>query len=161
MASATPPPPVTFATNHKARRDYEILETFEAGVELKGTEIKSIRQHRASLEGSFARVDGGQLYLYNMHVSAYEQGGRWNVEPDRVRRLLMHRRQITRLHGLLTQKRLTLVALRLYQQHGLVKIEVALGKGKRIFEKRDRIREREADREIQRRLRKDRPGRAP
>ena len=161
MASEKPSPPATFATNHKARRDYEILETFEAGIELQGTEIKSIRQHRASLDGSFARVDGGQLYLYNMHVSPYEQGGRWNAEPDRVRRLLMHRRQITRLHGLLTQKRLTLVALRLYQQHGLVKVEIALGKGKRIFEKRDRIREREADREIQRRLRHDRPGRAP
>ena len=159
MASAKPAPPATFATNHKARRDYEILETFEAGVELKGTEIKSIRQHRASLDGSFARIDGGQLSLYNMHVSAYEQGGRWNVEPDRVRRLLMHRRQITRLHGLLTQKRLALIALRLYQQHGLVKVEIALGKGKRLFEKRDRIREREADREIQRRLRTDRSGR--
>ena len=151
----------TFATNHKARRDYDILESFEAGIALKGTEIKSIRQHRVSLDDSFARVDGGELFLYNMHVSPYEQGGRYNVEPIRVRKLLMHRREIDRLAGRLTQQRLTLVPLRLYQQHGLVKVELALGKGKRVFEKRDRIREREADREIQRRLRKDRPGRRP
>ena len=142
-----------FATNHKARRDYDVLESFEAGLELKGTEIKSIRQRRASIDDSFARIDGGELFLYNMHVSPYEQGGRFNVEPARARRLLMHRRQIDRLSGLLTQKRLTLVPLRLYQQHGLVKVELGLGRGKRIFEKRDRIRERETDRELQRAVR--------
>ena len=153
------PRPVAFATNHKARRDYDILDSFEAGIELKGTEIKSIRQHRVSIDDSFARIDEGELFLYNMHISPYEQGGRFNVEPIRVRRLLMHRREIDRLAGSLTQKRLTLVPLRLYQQHGLVKVELAVGKGKRLFEKRDRIRERETEREIQRRLRKDRPGR--
>ena len=142
-----------FATNHKARRDYDILESFEAGLELKGTEIKSIRQRRASIDDSFARIDGGELFLYNMHISPYEQGGRFNVEPARVRKLLMHRREINRLQGVLTQKRLTMVPLRLYQKHGLVKVELATGRGKRIFEKRDRIRERESDREIQRRLR--------
>ena len=145
-------PPVVFATNHKARRDYDILETFEVGIELKGTEIKSIRQRRASIDDSFARIDEGELFLYNMHVSPYEQGGRFNVEPTRVRRLLMHRREIDRLEGQLTQKRLTMVPLRLYQKHGLVKIELATARGKRIFEKRDRIRERESDREIQRRV---------
>ena len=158
MAKAKPPSE-TFATNHKARRDYDILETYETGLELKGTEVKSIRQHRVSLDDSFARIDGGELFLYNMHVSPYEQGGRFNVEPIRVRKLLMHRREIDRLEGQLTQKHLTLVPLRLYQQHGLVKVELAVGKGKRLFEKRDRIREREMDREIQRQLRKDRPGR--
>ena len=147
------PHPVAFATNHKARRDYDILESHEAGIELKGTEIKSIRQHRVSIDGSFARVDAGELLLYNMHISPYEQGGRFNVEPARVRRLLMHRRQIDRLAGWLTQKRLTLVPLRLYQQHGLVKVELGIGRGKRIFEKRDRIRERETDRELQRAVR--------
>ena len=157
MARAEPGP-VVFATNHKARRDYDILESHETGIELKGTEIKSIRQHRVSLDDSFARVDEGELLLYNMHISPYEQGGRFNVEPARVRKLLMHRREIDRLHGFLTQKRLTLVPLRLYQRHGLVKVELAVGKGKRLFEKRDRIREREADREIQRRLRRDPPG---
>ena len=143
-------PAAIFATNHKARRDYDILESFEAGIELKGTEVKSIRQHRVSIDDSFARIDEGQLFLYNMHISPYEQGGRWNAEPIRVRKLLMHRRQIDRLDGQLTQKRLTLVPLRLYQQHGLVKVELALGKGRRLFEKRDRIRERETERELQR-----------
>ncbi len=146
-------PNSTFATNHKAGRDYDILQTFETGIELKGTEIKSIRQHRVSLDDSFARIDEGELFLYNMHVSPYEQGGRYNAEPIRIRKLLMHRREIDRLGGLLTQKRLTLVPLRLYQKRGLVKVELALGKGKRVFEKRDRIREREMDREIQRRMR--------
>ena len=152
MASA-PAPALIFATNHKARRDYDILESFEVGIELKGTEIKSIRRHRVSLDDSFARVEDGELFLYNMHVSPYEQGGPFNVEPTRMRRLLMHRREIDRIEGLLTQKRLTLVPLRLYQQHGLVKAELALGRGKRLFEKRDRIRERELDREIQRTVR--------
>ena len=151
MPRATPP--AVFATNHKAGRDYDILESHEAGLELKGTEIKSIRQHRVSIDDSFARVDDGELLLYNMHVSPYEQGGRFNVEPARARRLLMHRRQIDRLAGLLTQKRLTLVPLRLYQQHGLVKVELGVGRGKRVFEKRDRIRERETDRELQRAVR--------
>ena len=159
MASAKPVLPATFATNHKAGRDYELLETFEAGLELKGAEVKSIRQRRVSLDDSFARIDGGELFLYNMHVSPYEQGGRFNVEPTRLRRLLMHRREIDRLAGRLTQHRLTIIPLRLYQRHGLVKVELALGKGKRVFEKRDRIREREMDREIQRRLRSDRSGR--
>ena len=159
--AASPRASTVFATNHKARRDYEILESFEVGIELKGTEIKSIRGHRVSIDDSFARVDEGELFLYNMHVNPYEQGGRFNVEPTRVRKLLMHRREIDRLEGQLTQKRLTLVPLRLYQQHGLVKVELAVGKGKRLFEKRDRIREREADREIQRRLRTDRSSRTP
>ena len=146
----------TFATNHKARRDYEILETYETGLELRGTEIKSIRQRRASLDDSFARIDEGELFLYNMHVSPYEQGNRFNVEPTRLRKLLMHRHQIERLAGVVAQKRLTLVPLRLYQKHGLVKVELALAKGKRLYEKRDRIREREAQRDLQRRLRSDR-----
>ena len=146
----------TFATNHKAGRDYEILESFETGIELRGTEIKSIRQHRVSIDDSFARVDGGELFLYNMHVSPYEQGGRFNTEPTRPRKLLMHRRQIDRLQGRLTQQRLTLVPLKVYQQHGLVKILLALGKGRRVFEKRDRIRERETQRDIQQRLRTQR-----
>ena len=153
MSAAPKPTTLTFATNHKARRDYDLLESFETGIELKGTEIKSIRNHRVSLDDSFARIDEGELFLYNMHVSPYEQAGRFNVEPIRVRKLLMHRREIDRLNGLLTQKRLTLVPLRLYQQHGLVKVELAVGKGRRIFEKRDRIRERETERELQRAVR--------
>jgi len=152
MARPKEPEP-TFATNRKARHDYEILETFEAGIQLRGTEIKSIRQHKVSLDDSFARVDEGELFLYNMHVSPYAQGGRDNVKPARLRKLLMHRREIDRLRGLLTQKRVSLIPLRLYQRHGLAKVELAVGRGKRAFEKRDRIREREDAREIQRALR--------
>ena len=144
---------VVFATNRKALRDYDILERLEAGVALKGPEIKAIRERRVSLDGSFARIDGGEVFLYNMHVSPYEQGGRYNAEPTRPRKLLMHRRQIDRLAGLLTQKRVTLIPLRLYEQHGLAKVELAVGKGRRVFEKRDRMRERETDREIQRAMR--------
>ena len=154
-AKPSKPEQVIFARNRKALRDYAILETHEAGLELRGTEIKSIRQHRVSLDDSFARIDGDELFLYNMHVSPYEQGGRFNVEPTRVRKLLMHRREIDRLRGLLSQQRVTLIPLRLYQQHGLAKVELAVGKGKRLFEKRERIREREMDREIQRRMRHD------
>ena len=141
------------ATNRKARRDYEILETHEAGIELRGTEIKSIRQHRVSLDDSFARIDGDELFLYNMHISSYEQGNRFNVDPVRVRKLLMHRSEIERLRGVLTRRRVTLIPLKLYALHGLVKVELALGRGKREHEKRDRIRERESDREIRRTVR--------
>jgi SsrA-binding protein len=148
-----PPKDELFATNHKAGRDYEILETLEAGIVLKGTEIKSIRQRRVSIDDSFARIDGDELFLYNMHVSPYEQGGRWNVEPTRVRKLLMHRHEIDRLRGTITQRRLTLIPLRLYQRRGRAKVALAIGKGKRLFEKRERIREREIDRDLRRRLR--------
>ena len=144
-----------FATNHKAGRDYEILETYEAGVVLVGTEIKSIRMHRVTLDDSFARIDGGQPMLYNMHIGAYAQGGRYNVDPVRPRRLLLHRRQLERIAGIMSRQRLTLVPLKLYEQHGFAKVLLAVGKGKRVFEKRDRIREREIDRDLQRRVRKD------
>ena len=146
-------PSTVFATNHKARRDYDILETQEAGLALVGTEVKSIRQRRVSIDDSFARIDGGELFLYNMHISPYEQGNRFNVEPTRAQKLLLHRKQIDRLAGVLSQKRVTLVPLKLYQKHGLVKVELGVGRGKRVFEKRETIREREMDREIQQRLR--------
>ena len=155
MARAGHPGSSVFATNHKAGRDYEILETFEAGLELRGTEIKSIRQHRVTIDDSFARIDGGELFLYNMHISPYAQGGRENVEPLRVRRLLLHRREIDRVAGLFSQKRVALVPLRLYEKRGMAKVELAVGKGKREFEKRDRIRERETDRELRRAVRRE------
>ncbi len=142
-----------FARNRKALHDYEILETHEAGVELKGTEIKSIRTHQVSLDGSFARIEEGEVVLYNMHVSPYEQGGRYNVDPIRTRKLLLHRREIERLRGAMTQKRLTLVPLKLYEKHGRAKIELALGRGRREYEKRDRIRKEESDRDLRQMLR--------
>lgn len=144
-----------FATNHKAGRDYDLLETFEVGIELKGTEIKSIRQHKVSIDDSFARIDEGEVFLYNMHISPYEQGNRFNVEPLRIRKLLLHRHEIDKLAGRLTRERLTMVPLRLYEKKGLVKVALAVGRGRRVFEKRDRIKEREADRDIARRLRTD------
>ena len=142
-----------FATNRKARRDYTILESREAGIMLLGTEIKSIRNHRVHLDDSFARIEGGELFLYNMHVSPYEQGGRFNADPVRVRKLLMHRREINRLKGLLQQKHLTLVPLRLYESRGNAKVELAVGRGKKFFEKRDRIRDRDIERETRRTFR--------
>lgn len=143
-----------FATNRKARRDYDILETCEAGIALTGTEIKSIRRRHVSLDDSFARVDDGELFLYNMHVNPYEQGGLANAEPLRVRKLLLHRQQIQRLIGLLSQKRLTLIPLSLYQKHGLAKIELAVARGRRQYEKREKLRERETARELQRTVRR-------
>ena len=142
--------PAAFATNRKAFRDYTVLETMEAGVALVGTEIKSIRNRRVSLDDSFARIEGGEVFLYNMHVSPYEQGGRFNVEPTRLRKLLLHREQIERLRGVMSQRGVTLVPLRLYAKHGLAKIELAVCKGKRQYEKRDAIQKRESDRELQR-----------
>ncbi len=150
------------ATHHKALRDYFIVETFEAGIALTGTEIKSIRNRLVSLEDSFARVEDDEVFLYNMHVNPYEQGGRFNVEPQRVRKLLLHRREIRRIVGLLSQRGVTLVPLRLYLKHGILKVALAVGKGKKLYEKRDTIREREIDRELRRtfkafRRRGDRP----
>lgn len=146
------------ATNRKAQRDYEILETYEVGIELKGTEIKSIRQRLVSLDDSFARIEEGQLVLYNMHINPYAQGGRYNVEPARRRRLLMHRREINRLAGQMSLERVNLIPLRLYLKNGFAKIALAVGKGRRSFEKRDVIRKRETDREIQSRLRRSAKG---
>ena len=144
--SDTPP----LATNRKAFRDYQVLESFESGIMLVGTEIKSMRNRRVSLEDSFARIDGSEVFLYNMHVSPYEQGGRFNVEPKRQRKLLLHRQQIDRLEGLLNRRGLTLIPLRLYLKHGLAKVELAVCKGKRQYEKRDVLLKRELDRELRR-----------
>ena len=156
------PDSLLIATNHDGRRDYEILESLEVGLQLAGTEIKSVRNRRVSIDESFARVDDGEVFLYNMHINPYEQGGRYNLEPTRVRKLLLHKQQIKRLYGLLTQRGLTLVPLRLYLKHGFAKIELAVGKGKKLYEKRDTLREREVDRETRRtfkafRRRGDRP----
>ena len=138
------------ATNRKALRDYQVLESFEVGIMLAGTEIKSMRNRRVSLDDSFARIDGREVFLYNMHVSPYEQGGRFNVEPKRQRKLLLHRQQIDRLEGLLTKRGMTLIPLRLYLKHGLAKVELAVCKGKRQYEKRDVLRKRESDEELRR-----------
>jgi len=145
----------TVATNRKARHDYHIVETMEAGIELRGSEVKSLRMGRASLRDSFARVERGELFLYNMHVSPYEKGGHFNPDPRRVRKLLMHQREIKKLLGKTTEKGFTLVPLRLYFSRGKAKVELALARGKRSYDKRADIEKREAERAIRRAL-KDR-----
>jgi len=136
--------------NRRARHDYHIIETYEAGIALKGTEVKSLRAGRASLQDSFARVENGELLLYNMHISPYEQGNRFNHEPKRVRRLLMHKTEILRLWGKTREKGLALVPLKVYFKGGLAKVELALAKGKKVYDRREDIAERDARREIER-----------
>lgn len=138
------------AKNRKARHLYNIIETFESGIALHGTEVKSVRDARVNLKESYARVENGELFLYNMHISPYEQGNRFNHEPLRPRKLLMHRREINRLGGYVQEKGFTLVPLSLYLRRGKVKVELALARGKRDYDKRHDIAERDAKREMER-----------
>ena len=140
-------------TNRQARHDFTILESFEVGIALKGTEVKSLRAHKASLSDSFARVDGGELFLYNMHINPYEFGSYTNVESKRKRKLLAHKKQIVKLAGYTTQKGATIIPLKVYFKRGLAKIEIALAKGKRQYDKREAIKKREAKREVERHFR--------
>lgn len=141
------------ATNKTARRDYHILETYEAGIELRGTEVKSLRGAKANLKDAFARIDKGEIFLYNMHISPYAFGNIANVDPKRHRRLLLHKSQIRKLFDKTRQKGFTLVPLKAYFKEGRVKIELALAKGKHLYDKREAIKRREADRETKRALR--------
>ncbi|MCK9574183.1 MAG: SsrA-binding protein SmpB [Candidatus Omnitrophica bacterium] len=143
------------ATNRKARRDYEILETYEAGIELKGTEVKSLRTRGCSIEEAFARIDGGEIFAYNLNIPEYEKSFYFRSSPKRIRKLLLHKREIKRLIGLTTQKGLTLIPLKIYfNDNNLVKIEISLAKGKLLHDKRRKIREDIADRETRRELKK-------
>lgn len=138
-------------TNRKARRDYQILETMEAGLVLVGTEVKSLRDGQAQLKDSFAGIEDGELYLYNAHINPYRMGNRFNHEPTRTRKLLMHEREIRRLIGKIQEKGLTLIPLRLYfNDSGKVKAELGLARGKKSFDKRRDIAERDAKREMER-----------
>ncbi|WP_027417099.1 SsrA-binding protein SmpB [Aneurinibacillus terranovensis] len=141
------------AQNKKARHDYFIEETYEAGIVLTGTEIKSIRAGRANLKDSFARIRDGEAYLYNMHVSPYEQGNRYNHEPLRTRKLLMHRSEINKLIGHTKVSGYSLIPLRLYLKGGFCKVEIGLAKGKKNYDKRETLKQKDAQREIQRALR--------
>ena len=138
--------------NRRARFDYAILESLEAGIALKGTEVKSLRSGKASLNDSFARIDGNEIFLHNMHISPYEFGNINNVEALRPRKLLLHRSQIRKLTGETSTKHLALIPLKLYFKDGLVKVELALAKGKKQYDKRDSIRKRESEREIRRKF---------
>jgi len=138
------------ATNRKARFSYSILESVEAGIELKGTEVKSLRAGQANLKDSFARVENGELFLYNMHIAPYEFGNIANVDPVRPRKLLLHRRQINKLAQELATRNVTLVPLKVYFKNGRAKVDIALAKGKKSYDKRDSIHQRETDRELRR-----------
>ena len=140
----------TIASNRRARHDYEILERLEAGIALSGSEVKSLRGGRASLSESLARVRDGEVWLENMHIPPYQQGERRGYDPRRTRKLLLHRKEIARLIGKTAERGLALVPLRVYFSHGLAKVELGLGRGKREFEKRRTIAEREARREMER-----------
>lgn len=142
------------AQNRKARHDYFVEETFEAGIELKGTEVKSIRLGKCNLKDCYAQVTEGQMLVYGMHISPYEKGNVFNTDPLRVKRLLMHKAEIRRLEQNTTLKGLTLIPLELYLRNGRVKLLLALCKGKHNYDKRDDIAKRDAQREITRTLRR-------
>ena len=142
---------MNIATNRKAYRDYEVLESLEAGIELKGSEVKSLRQKKINLDDSFARFEANEVFLYNAHISHYTEASYLNVDPDRPRKLLLHKNQIQRIIGKLSQKGLTLIPLKVYfNTRGFVKVELALCKGKKLYDKRQSIKERETDREVRR-----------
>ena len=137
--------------NHKARRDYFIGDTYEAGLALKGVEVKSLRAARASIDEAFARVERGECWLYNVHIQPYEFGNRWNVDPLRPRRLLLHKKEIDRLAGELNVKGLALLPLQIFfNAKGLAKVTLGVGKGKTQVDKRETIKRKEADREVNR-----------
>jgi len=142
------------AVNRKALHDYEILETVEAGLVLVGTEIKSIRDGRVSLREAFARPEGDELWLYAAHVAQYSAAGRFNHDPTRKRKLLLHRSQLRELSASANEKGLTLIPLRLYLKNGRAKLELALARGRRSHDKREAIAKREAERQIHRALRR-------
>jgi SsrA-binding protein len=144
------------ARNPKATHDYHILETWESGIVLTGTEVKSLRNGKASIKEAYARVRNGELFLEGMNITPYEQGNRYNHDPVRTRKLLLHRREIEKLIGAVEQKGLTLVPLELYFKDGRAKVALALGRGKKLHDKREtlkrRVSEREAARDVSRGL---------
>ena len=138
------------ANNKKARHDYFIEEVYEAGIVLTGTEIKSVRAGKVSIKESYARLQNGELVIIGMNISPYEQGNRFNTDPLRIRKLLLHKREIRKLTGLTTQKGFTLVPLQIYiNEYGLAKIEIAVARGKKNYDKRDDIAKRDANRKME------------
>jgi len=138
----------TVAQNKRARHEYQILETTEVGIVLKGSEVKSVRQGKVDISDCFASIKDGEIWLHNMHVAAYQNAGPFNHNPKRSRKLLLHKREIKKIFGKTKQKGLSLVPIRLYWKHGLAKLELALAKGKRSFDKRDAIKKRDQEREL-------------
>lgn len=140
------------AKNKKAFHDYEIQDQFEAGIALTGTEIKSIRKGSVNLRDAYARIDRGEVFLLGMHISPFEQGNRYNVDPTRTRKLLMHRKEIDKLAGLIKTKGLTLIPLDLHLRNGFAKVQLGLARGKKLYDKRATAARRDAERMIQRKL---------
>ena len=138
------------ARNRKARHEYEILDTFEAGIELKGPEVKSLRAGNVSFQDAFARVDGGQVWLHSLHISPYEQANRFNEDPVRTRRLLLNRNEIRQMVIKTEEKGLTLVPLEIYFTKGYAKVTLAIARGKKLHDKRETLKRRQQDREARR-----------
>ncbi len=138
------------AANRKALRDYQVVDRHEAGIELRGTEVKSVRGGEINLKGAYARVENGELVLYQMNIALYAHGNRFNHDPERPRRLLMHRREIGRLQVQTEQKGLTLIPLSVYMKRGKVKVELGVCRGKRQEDKRETLKRKTADREAAR-----------
>ncbi|MBE0431372.1 MAG: SsrA-binding protein SmpB [Dehalococcoidia bacterium] len=144
------------AVNRKARHDYHIEETLEAGLVLKGSEIKSIRAGKVNLSDAYARPEKGELWLYNCHIATYDAASYNTHEPKRPRKLLLHRKELDILASKVVQKGLTLVPLKVYTKHGLAKIELGVARGKKVYDKRETIARRHADREIERAMKQRR-----
>ncbi|AZV62191.1 SsrA-binding protein SmpB [Peribacillus frigoritolerans] len=141
------------AQNKKAYHDFFIEQTFEAGIVLKGTEIKAIRAARVNLKDAFAKIENGEVYLHNMHVSPYEQGNQFNHDPLRTRKLLLHKKEISKLIGETKVTGYTIVPLKMYLKNGFAKVLIGLGKGKKQYDKRDDLKKKEAKRDIERAFR--------
>ena len=141
-------------SNRQALRDFFVEETFEAGIELKGSEIKYIRKRKANLKDSYARIEKGEVILHNLHISPYEFASREELDPKRPRRLLLKKSEIRYLYGKISEKGLTLIPLKIYMKGGLAKVEIAVAKGKKLYDKREALKQKEAKREVDRALRK-------
>lgn len=147
------------ATNRKAQRDYEILDRAEAGIELKGSEVKSLRQTKVALSDSFARVENGEVFLYNMYIAPYAQASFLNVESKRPRKLLLHKREILRINDRVKQRGYTLIPLKLYfNERGLTKVELGICRGRKLYDHRQVLKQKQAELEIKRALKKNRSG---
>jgi SsrA-binding protein len=155
QASPTDAPKIkVVADNRRARHDYEIIETCETGIELVGTEVKSMRSGKANLADAFARIEQGELWLYNCHISPYDHGNRFNHDPLRKRRLLAHSKQILRLQQQVKEKGLTLIPLKIYFKRNWVKVDLALARGKQTYDKREAITKREIKRQLDKLVRR-------
>jgi SsrA-binding protein len=143
----------SIAKNRQARHDYAIIDTWEAGVVLTGTEVKALREGKANISDAYGIVRNGEIFLLNLHISPYERGGYVNHDPTRTRKLLLHRKEIRRLIGAVEREGLTLIPLELYFRKGKAKVALALGKGKKLHDKRETARQRDAEREVARALR--------